>query len=87
MEAFVETMDEPKRKERSPKKAPLLGNSWAKEGNGRENLNNKNRKKKDLRYWGVGSVDGAVAGEKTKKKKPNGLEKALMGVENPFEGF
>ncbi|KAL8786667.1 MAG: hypothetical protein Q9195_008121 [Heterodermia aff. obscurata] len=74
MEAFV---DEPRRKERVPRKAPLLGNSWAKEG--REN----HSKRKDLRYWGVGGVEAAAG----KKKKPGGLEKALMGVENPFEGF
>ena len=78
MEAFVERMDEPRRKERVARKAPLLGNSWAKERNGREN-------KKDLRYWGVGSVD--YTGEKARKKKASGLERALVGVEDPFEGF
>lgn len=72
MEAFVEKLDEPRRKEKVARKAPVLGNSWAKEGKGRE------RKRKDLRYWGVGSVDGI--GEKEKKK-------ALTGVEDPFEGF
>ena len=72
MEAFVENLDEPRKNERVAKKAPVLGNSWAKEAKGRE------RKRKDLRYWGVGSVEGI--GEKAKKK-------ALIGVEDPFEGF
>ena len=73
MEAFVETMDEPRRKDRVARKAPVLGNSWSKEGSGR------GHKKKDLRYWGVGGVEGP-AGDKAKKR-------ALMGVEDPFEGF
>ena len=82
MEAFVEKTDEPRKKDRVTRKAPLLGNSWAKEGNV------PGTKKKDLRYWGVGTVEGT--GEtmaKKKKKKASGLEKALMGVEDPFEGF
>ncbi|KAG7004425.1 hypothetical protein G7Y79_00025g057110 [Physcia stellaris] len=70
MEAFVE---EPKRQGR--KQVPPLGNSWARDAR-------EANMKKDLRYWGVGSVDQARG-----KKRGVGMESALKGVEDPFLGF
>lgn len=67
MEAFIEPKYEaPKERRHGRNKVPLLGNSWAKP---------PASKKKDLRYWGIGSSESM--GSRSK-----GAEN-----EDPFRGF
>ena len=80
MEAFVVQREDERRVRRESRKPPPLGNSWAKELNGRER-----KRKKDLRYWGVGGVEGV--GERGARREKKGMEKALRGLEDPFKGF